>query len=90
MLILLQIHILNQVKKNKLYKIKINLNKGRYSGKAPSPITCESARNACLRDGLIYKGKIFPNDQPKIGHYLALFIWPNVDYHWIRKVFYFK
>lgn len=59
---------------------------GRYSGKNPSSISCQTIRNASIRDGLIYRGIHFPNDQPKLGHYLALFIWPNVDYHWIRKV----
>ncbi len=59
--------------------------KGWYSEKILSSITCESVRNASIRDGLIYKGTTFPTDQPKIGHYLVLFIWPNVDYHWIRK-----
>ncbi|CAF1419784.1 unnamed protein product, partial [Rotaria sordida] len=58
---------------------------GRYSGKTPSSMTCESVRNACIQDGLIYKGTTLPLGQPKIGHYVALFIWPHRDYHWIRK-----
>ena len=59
---------------------------GRYSGTTSSSITCKSVKHACMQDGLIYKGTIFPTGQPKTGHYVALFIWPQKDYHWIRKV----
>jgi hypothetical protein len=49
-------------------------------------MTCESVRKGALSDGLIYNGTIFPNGHPKVGHFVALLIWPNEDYHWIRKV----
>ncbi|CAF1046866.1 unnamed protein product [Rotaria magnacalcarata] len=58
---------------------------GRYSGKTSPSLTCESLRHACIRDGLIYKGTTLPIGQPKSGHYAALFIWPDKDYHWTRK-----
>lgn len=56
---------------------------------APS-VTCESVRKASIRDGLVYHGTTLRTAHPRVGHYAALFIWPNRDYHWIRKVFRFS
>lgn len=35
---------------------------------------------------MIYTGTTLPVGRPKFGHYVALYIWPDKDYHWIRKV----
>ncbi|CAF0955034.1 unnamed protein product [Adineta steineri] len=58
---------------------------GRYSGTQLSAITCETVRKAAVLDGLVYYGTNLPVDHPKSGHFVALLLWPNIDYHWIRK-----
>jgi hypothetical protein len=49
-------------------------------------MTCQSIRTAAVLDGLVYNGTTLPYGHPKSGHFVALLIWPNSDYHWIRKV----
>ncbi|CAF1667907.1 unnamed protein product, partial [Adineta ricciae] len=58
---------------------------GRYSGSRLSSITCESVRRAAVLDGLVYYGTLIPKGHPKAGHFVALLIWPNADYHWVRR-----
>ncbi|CAF0798981.1 unnamed protein product [Adineta steineri] len=58
---------------------------GRYSGTKLSAITCETVRKAAVLDGLVYYGTNLPVGHPKSGHFVALLLWPNADYHWIRK-----
>ncbi|UJR15981.1 hypothetical protein I4U23_002900 [Adineta vaga] len=58
---------------------------GRHSGNKFSAITCESVRKAAVLDGLVYYGTTLPRGHPKIGHFVALLLWPNADYHWVRK-----
>ena len=59
---------------------------GRYSGSRLSSITCESVRRAAVLDGLVYYGTLIPKGHPKAGHFVALLISPNADYHWVRRV----
>ncbi|CAK9074092.1 Insoluble matrix shell protein 1 (IMSP1) (Fragment) [Durusdinium trenchii] len=35
-------------------------------------------------DGLQWAGTTLPTAAPKRGHYVALFIWPDTNFHWIR------
>lgn len=58
---------------------------GRGSGKKWSYDTCDDIRASAQRDGLTWIGQNLPSDQPTVGHYVALFMWPNVNFHWIRK-----
>jgi hypothetical protein len=46
--------------------------------------TCEAMRVAALSDGLEYIGKELPTEKPETGHFIALLIWPNTNFHWIR------
>jgi hypothetical protein len=46
--------------------------------------TCDSVGKAAQRDGLIFAGQTLPTVQPAIGHFVALLIWPNRNFHWIR------
>jgi len=56
---------------------------GRASGHMYTKLTCASVQPAAVSDGL----KASPNFSAKItnGYYVALVIWPNVDYHWYRQ-----
>jgi len=47
--------------------------------------TCEDVRAAAERDGLTWVGTDLPSGQPAKGHYIALLIWPDFNFHWIRK-----
>ena len=42
-------------------------------------------RASAERDGLVWIGETLPEEQPEEGHYVALLIWPNSNFHWIRK-----
>lgn len=59
---------------------------GRGSGKIWSENTCEDMGAASVRDGLEYYGTALPAAPPKngTGHYVALLIWPDTNFHWIR------
>eukprot|EP00913_Durusdinium_trenchii_P004938 g4585.t1 len=47
--------------------------------------SCEEAvRVAAESDGLQWAGTTLPTAAPKRGHYVALFIWPDTNFHWIR------
>jgi hypothetical protein len=42
--------------------------------------------NASVRDGLVYNGTVLPTTAPESGHFAALLIWPETNFHWIRMV----
>lgn len=45
--------------------------------------TCEDVKRAAISDGLIFKGDSFSEELSE-GHYVAMFIWPNTNFHWVR------
>ncbi|CAF1211015.1 unnamed protein product, partial [Didymodactylos carnosus] len=54
---------------------------GRGSGKQWKNFTCANVGKTSENDGLLNNiGKINEG-----GHYVALLIWPNNDFHWVRK-----
>ena len=55
---------------------------GRGSGQIYAAIDCEEVGAAAIRDGLQATSD-FTGDTP--GWYVALVIWPDVDYHWYRQ-----
>jgi hypothetical protein len=57
---------------------------GRGSGKKWTLNTCIDMGNASVRDGLIYNGTKLPKNPPEQGHFAALLIWPDTNFHWIR------
>jgi hypothetical protein len=57
---------------------------GRGTGQKWKTNTCADMRDAAIRDGLSWQGTTLPTANPKVGHYLALLIWPNTNFHWIR------
>jgi len=57
---------------------------GRGSGQKWSANTCDDMGAAAVRDGLVYVGTTLPVGQPPAGHYVALLIWPETNFHWIR------
>ncbi len=59
---------------------------GRGSGKKWSLNTCLDMGNASVRDGLVYNGTVLPTTAPESGHFAALLIWPETNFHWIRMV----
>ncbi|KAL0483240.1 insoluble matrix shell protein [Acrasis kona] len=58
---------------------------GKGSGSKYKSNTCYETWPASIRDGLTPLEKVCPKDQPSVGHYVALVIWPNQDFHWFRK-----
>lgn len=58
---------------------------GRGTGHHWEYNTCESIRKAAEFDGLVWVGEKLPSPQPEHGHYIALFIWPDTNFHWVRK-----
>jgi len=57
---------------------------GRGTGQKWRVNTCNEMKDAATRDGLQWTGTDLPTANPKTGHYLALLIWPNTNFHWIR------
>jgi hypothetical protein len=57
---------------------------GRGSGHKWDEDTCDSVRAAAERDGLIWNGTVLPNGNPSKGHFVALLIWPETNFHWVR------
>lgn len=57
---------------------------GRGSGTKWASDNCTSVGAAAVRDGLKLVGTDLPtNDTPEGGgHYVALFIWPRINFHW--------
>jgi len=58
---------------------------GRATGHMFDYNTCDSVREAAVRDGLKWIGTELPADKPDEGHYISLMIWPNTNFHWARK-----
>lgn len=46
--------------------------------------TCEDVKRAAISDGLQWIGTEYPSEAPASGHYIALLIWPDTNFHWIR------
>jgi len=63
---------------------------GRGSGKMFSVNTCDDVAKSAERDGLQWVGTALPTTQPSVGHYVALFIWPDTNFHWLRMDSNFK
>jgi len=42
--------------------------------------------DASLHDGLVYNGTKLPKIPPEKGHFVALLIWPQMNFHWLRMV----
>jgi hypothetical protein len=57
---------------------------GRGSGQKWSYNTCDDIKASAIRDGLVWAGTTLPTANPAIGHYVALLIWPQTNFHWIR------
>ncbi|KAK3254936.1 hypothetical protein CYMTET_35867 [Cymbomonas tetramitiformis] len=59
---------------------------GRGTGHKWEENTCESVKDAAARDGLKWMGSDLPSlsEGPADGHYVALYIWPNTNFHWAR------
>ncbi|KAL0477593.1 insoluble matrix shell protein [Acrasis kona] len=49
--------------------------------------TCTSVFDAAVRDGLLPYSDKLPEweEKPKVGHFIALVIWPDVNFHWYKK-----
>ena len=46
---------------------------------------CSALAAAAARDGLSWHGNVMPADEPERGgHHVALFVWPESNFHWIR------
>lgn len=56
---------------------------GRGSGHKWTANTCDAIRAAAERDGLVWNGTTLPT-APPVGHHVALFIWPETNFHWVR------
>ena len=56
---------------------------GKYHNAQYTALTCASVQPAAVADGLVAA----PNFTTAIadGYYVALVIWPNVDFHWYRQ-----
>lgn len=46
--------------------------------------TCSDVRRASESDGLVWVGTEYPKDAPPVGHYVALLIWKDYNFHWVR------
>lgn len=57
---------------------------GRGTGHKWQYNTCDDVRRAAISDGLKWVGTDLPKSQPPVGHNVALLIWPNTNFHWIR------
>jgi hypothetical protein len=56
---------------------------GRGTGHKWKANTCDDVKRASLSDGLEWVGTEYPSNIDK-GHFVALLIWPNTNFHWIR------
>ncbi|CAE7247204.1 unnamed protein product [Symbiodinium sp. CCMP2592] len=57
---------------------------GRGSGHKWKANTCDAIRAAAESDGLQWQGTELPKGPPETGHFVALFIWPDTNFHWVR------
>eukprot|EP00658_Telonema_sp_P-2_P021237 TRINITY_DN18447_c0_g2_i1.p2 TRINITY_DN18447_c0_g2~~TRINITY_DN18447_c0_g2_i1.p2 ORF type:complete len:140 (-),score=20.17 TRINITY_DN18447_c0_g2_i1:216-635(-) len=58
---------------------------GQGSGQKWAANTCEDVKQAATRDGLEWHGTSLPSGEGPSGHYVALLIWPDTNFHWIRR-----
>ncbi|SRR6266404_6677768 len=56
---------------------------GRYHNAQYTALTCANVQPAAVADGLVAAAN-FTQSMPD-GWYVALVIWPNVDFHWYRQ-----
>jgi len=49
--------------------------------------TCKDVFDAAVRDGLVPYSDKLPawEEKPTLGHFIALVIWPDVNFHWYKK-----
>jgi len=57
---------------------------GRGTGQKRKKNTCADVQRAAISDGLTWVSTEIPTELPAVGHYVALMIWPNSNFHWIR------
>jgi hypothetical protein len=58
---------------------------GRAHGKMYKALTCAAVNAAAIADGLVNSPNFNRPLGPGKGWYVALVIWPGVDYHWYRQ-----
>lgn len=58
---------------------------GRAHGRPAKVMQCRNVQAAAMADGLVPVANFSGNLAAKQGWYVALVIWPNVDYHWYRQ-----
>eukprot|EP00744_Colponema_vietnamica_P013643 GILI01019126.1.p1 GENE.GILI01019126.1~~GILI01019126.1.p1 ORF type:complete len:347 (-),score=87.00 GILI01019126.1:151-1146(-) len=58
---------------------------GRGTGAKWVVNTCEDVQRAASHDGLQWIGTELPAEQPAVGHHVSLHIWPNTNFHWVRR-----
>jgi hypothetical protein len=56
---------------------------GRGTGHKWESNTCDSMKVAAVSDGLVFMGTDFSKKLDD-GHYVALLIWPDYNFHWVR------
>ena len=59
---------------------------GRGSGQKWTENTCDDMKRAAVADGLTWMGTELPTyaSGPDEGHFVALYIWPDTNFHWAR------
>ncbi|KAL0477039.1 insoluble matrix shell protein [Acrasis kona] len=57
------------------------------SGRSFKTLDCSEVWEASIRDGLtpLESKKCPEKEQPEVGHYVTLVVWPFMDFHWYRK-----
>ncbi|MBC8115261.1 MAG: hypothetical protein H7062_12830 [Candidatus Saccharimonas sp.] len=58
---------------------------GRAHGKPITKLSCSGTQPSAVADGLVPTANFSGTLKPGQGWYVALVIWPNVDYHWYRQ-----
>lgn len=58
---------------------------GRATGHMYTALTCASVQPAAQSDGLVPVANFTSTLAAGKGYYVALVIWPNVDFHWYRQ-----
>jgi hypothetical protein len=56
---------------------------GRGSGQVFTAFSCANVQDASRRDGQVRVSSV--SSTPAQGHFIALVMWPGVDYHWYRR-----
>jgi len=57
---------------------------GRGTGHKWVSDNCSSVTAGAKSDGLLWAGTTLPKSAPAHGHYVAMLIWPQTNFHWIR------